>query len=235
MINGKRILAIVPARAGSKRLPGKNIKPLAGKPLIQWSIDTANSSLYLDTVMVSTDCMDIATIAKNCNAEVPYIRSAELSDDTATSLDVVLDVLRYYEGQHQFFDLVLLLQPTSPLRSVDDINKAIEYFEKKNAAGVISVTECEHSPLWCNVLPENNAFDNFIQTENSVRSQDLPTYHRLNGAIYLFDVNSVMINKCLLPTRNSFAFIMANENSIDIDTQLDFTIAEALLLKDISC
>lgn len=230
MINGKRILAIIPARGGSKRLPGKNIKPLAGKPLIQWSIEAANSSLYLDKVMVSTDCADIANIAKNCSADVPYVRSAELSDDTATSLDVMLDVLRYYEKEQHHYDLVLLLQPTSPLRTTEDINKAIEYFEKKEAFGVISVTECEHSPLWCNILPESNAFDNFIQMDNTVRSQELPTYHRLNGAIYLLDVNYLMTEKRLLPMTNSFAFIMDNYNSIDIDTQLDFAIAETLLL-----
>lgn len=230
MINDKKILAIIPARGGSKRLPRKNVLPLGGKPLIQWTIEAALSSSYIDDVFVSTDCSEIAKTAENCGLKIPYLRSALLSNDTASSVDVVLDVIKYYHSKNVNYDLVMVLQPTSPLRTLQDIDSAIEMLESKSATGVISVTECDHSPLWCNTLPEDNSFDGFISKELSTkRSQDLPTYYRLNGAIYLTECSHVKKHKTLFPKKNVYAFVMDKKHSIDIDDEMDFKIAETLI------
>jgi len=230
MISDKKILAIIPARGGSKRLPKKNILPLSGKPLIQWTIEAASKSNYITTTMVSTDCVEIEKVAKDIGAAVPYLRSAKISGDTATSMDVIFDVLNFYERQHQYFDLVLLLQPTSPLRTHTDINKAIELYMEKEATAVVSVTECDHSPLWSNTLPESLSFSNFISEDLLLkRSQDLPTYYRLNGAIYLFDVQQIKSNANYLSHPKIFAYVMDKLHSIDIDDELDFKVAQAIL------
>jgi len=230
MIKNKKILAIIPARGGSKRLPKKNILPLSGKPLIQWTIESAKKSKYIDTTMVSTDCLEIEKVAKDSGALVPYLRSITLSSDTASSMDVIFDVLKYYEEQNKSFDLVLLLQPTSPLRTQTDIDKAIELFIEKEASTVVSVTECDHSPLWSNTLPDNLSLSNFIGEDILLkRSQDLPTYYRLNGAIYLFDVKNIKRDINYLSSPNAFAFVMDKMHSIDIDDELDFKVAQAIL------
>lgn len=230
MINGKKILAIIPARGGSKRLPRKNVLPLAGKPLIQWTIDAALQSKYIDTVMVSTDCVEIERVAKEGGADVPYLRSESLSSDTATSMDIVLDVLNFYGNKNTKFDLVLLLQPTSPLRTLADIDGAIEFFIKNSASAVVSVTECDHSPLWSNTLPADLRLSGFISDELlGKRSQDLPKYYRLNGAIYLFDFALIKKGMNYFTVPNSFAFCMDKKNSVDIDDKFDFQMAEILI------
>lgn len=230
MINDKKILAIIPARGGSKRLPRKNILPIGGKPLIQWTIEASNLSKYIDTTFVSTDSSEIASIATDCGLSVPYLRSDSLSSDTASSMDVILDAINNYELKGHSFDLVLLLQPTSPLRDNEDIDGAIELFIEKSAGAVVSVTECDHSPLWTNVLPSDLNLSGFIpDSVLKTRSQDLPTYYRLNGAIYLFEVKNIKNGNNYLSLPNSFGFPMSKSHSIDIDDEHDFIIAEALL------
>lgn len=231
MIDQKKILAIIPARGGSKRLPRKNILPIAGKPLIQWTIEASLDSKYIDSTFVSTDCSEIAETAKSCGAQVPYLRSDILSNDTATSMDVVLDAIDNYERSGQVFDFVLLLQPTSPLRTTGDIDGAIEMFQSKSADAVVSVTECEHSPLWSNTLPSDFSLSNFIpDSVLKQRSQDLPKYYRLNGAIYLFNVKHVKEGISYLSLPRSFAYAMDKSHSIDIDDNFDFSVAEAFLM-----
>ena len=223
-----KILAIIPARGGSKRLPRKNILELCGKPLIQWTIDAALECDGIDTVMVSTDCSEISQIAKNAGAEVPFLRNAELSSDTASSADVVLDAISYYKNNNQLFDAIILLQPTSPLRTTEDISNAISLYKEKSANAIVSVTECEHSPLWCNTLPDNLSMDNFILDNiKKTRSQDLPIYYRLNGAIYLVKTVIFQQEKQFIPSF-TYSLIMKNENSIDIDTEFDFNLAKLI-------
>ena len=127
MINGKTVIAIIPARGGSKGLPGKNIKPLCGKPLIAWSIEAGLASQYIDEVMVSTDSEEIANIAREFGASVPFLRPVELASDTATTLDAVKHVIEYYENEcNRYFDYIVLLEPTSPLREKDDLDMMLE-------------------------------------------------------------------------------------------------------------
>ncbi|WP_434341253.1 cytidylyltransferase domain-containing protein [Motilimonas cestriensis] len=221
MINGKRVLAVIPARGGSKRLPRKNVLPLAGKPLIAWSIDAAAKSKYIDNVIVSTDDKEIAAIAEQYGGSVPELRPEHLSTDHATTQSVLFHTLEKYGADAK---IVVLLQPTSPLRTHNNIDEAIELFTEKSAFSVISVTPCEHPPLWANVLPESGSMENFI-IENK-RSQELGDYYRLNGAIYIYDVERMLNDGSMSYQEDSFAYKMENENSIDIDNSIDFDMAE---------
>ncbi|WP_027396839.1 cytidylyltransferase domain-containing protein [Anaerovibrio lipolyticus] len=222
-------IAIIPARSGSKGLKNKNIKLLNGKPLMWYSIQAAIKSDCFDEVMVSTDSAGYAEIAKECGANVPFLRSAKESTDTASSWDVVREVLANYQDEGKVFDNVMLLQPTSPLRTDKDIVGAFNLMQEKKASTIIGVCETDHSPLWCNILPEDGSLNGFIRPEAKSASgrQGLPTYYRINGAIYLTKAVSD-IGKDLY-NNHCFAYIMPRNRSIDIDTELDFKIAEALL------
>ncbi|MDN3614788.1 cytidylyltransferase domain-containing protein [Vibrio gallaecicus] len=225
-----KILAIVPARGGSKRLPRKNIKVLNGKPLIQWSIESALGNKDISKVMVSTDCQEIADIALQAGAEVPFIRPDSLATDTSSSSDVVRHALDYYKEKGEVFDFVLLLQPTSPIRNAIHNEQAINLLKDKKADAVVSVCECDHSPLWSNTLPSDLAMDHFIKDEiKNTRSQDLQPYYRLNGAIYLAKVSRFYEEDSLFLSSNIYAYLMDNESSVDIDHELDFLLAETVL------
>lgn len=222
-----RNIAIIPARSGSKGLKDKNIKELLGKPLIAYSIEAAIKSELFDEVMVSTDSEEYAKVAKKWGASVPFLRSAETASDSASSWDTVREVLAGYKSLGKEFDTVCLLQPTSPLRTYEDVKNAYQIYEERKANTVIGVCETEHSPLWENTLPDDGAMDDFISKEHSQRRQMLPTYYRINGAMYIVDVDKIMHSKDIY--ENSFAYVMPTEKSIDIDTELDFLIAERIL------
>jgi len=227
MINGKKVIAIIPARGGSKRLPRKNVLPLNGKPLIAWSIDAALESKYVDKVIVSTDCHEIAKISTECGASVPFMRPESIAGDTATTNSVILHALEQYSNE---YDIAVILQPTSPLRIFSDIDNALEMLLSKNADGVVSVCECEHSPLWSNSLPSDGNMGTFIREDiKGKRSQDLPSYYRLNGAVYAFTTTALIANQGINYTDTVFSIKMPTLRSVDIDHELDFKIAEALL------
>ena len=222
-------IAVIPARSGSKGLKDKNIKLLNGKPLIWYSIQAAISSGCFDEVMVSTDSEKYAKIARECGASVPFLRSDEMSTDKASSWGTVQEVLDNYKDLGKEFDTVMLLQPTSPLRTSEDIKNAFAILEEKNADSVVGVCEMDHSPLWSNVLPENRCLDGFIRPEvkESSGRQSLPTYYRINGAIYLTKVTEALGTN--LYSDSGYAYIMEQTKSIDIDTELDFKMAEFLI------
>lgn len=227
-------LAIIPARGGSKRFPKKNIKILNGKPLIVWTIEAALQSGYFDTVMVSTDCNEIAKVSRDAGAEVPFMRSAELSQDDSTSVDVALHSLEYYGRKGDEFGAFMLLQPTSPLRTAQHIVDAFSLLKAKNADAVISVCKCEHSPLWSNTLDESWDMSQFIRPDlRGLRSQDLPDYYRLNGAIYLIKTGEFLNAKAFLLSSNVVAYNMLSTASIDIDDELDFIISQELMKKGV--
>ena len=226
-----RILAIIPARAGSKRLPGKNSKVLFGKPLVQWTIEAAKACHEIDDIVVSTDSDTIAAIAKKCGVPVPFLRPESISGDTATAIDVVKHTVNYFEALGQSYDYVLWLQPTSPLRTADDIRSALDTLSSKQADGVISVCECDHSPMWSNTLADDGNMQNFLSNfvKKNPRSQALPTYYRLNGAIYIAKVAPLLAQETFFLEQNLFSYVMSRESSIDIDHHLDFKLAEFLL------
>lgn len=222
-------LAIIPARSGSKGLKDKNIKLLSGKPLLAYTIEAARESGLFDEIMVSTDSQEYADIAKQWGANVPFLRSNELSDDTASTWDAVKEVIGRYKNLGTEFDTVALLQPTSPLRTSNDIIEGYNVIEVKEANFVVGVCEMDHSPLWANTLPEDLSMENFIRPEVvKIPRQSIPTYYRINGALYIVKVDYLMRTPDIYGDR-SFASVMKKENSIDIDDQMDFTIAEVLI------
>ncbi len=226
MYQNKSFLAIIPARGGSKRLPRKNILDLAGKPLIAWTIEAGLKSRYLDIVVVSSDDDDILGISQDYGSGIMR-RPAELAGDTATTFDAIRHAM---ENSERPFDYIVLLQPTSPLRNEKHIDEAIELLMLKDADAVISVCEMDHSPLWSNTLPEDGDMSCFLKDElKNKRSQDLPTYYRLNGAIYICKTEKLLKEKSFLLKENVFAFSMGKEASIDIDDINDFYLASYFL------
>ncbi|MEY1522680.1 acylneuraminate cytidylyltransferase family protein [Providencia manganoxydans] len=226
MISNKRVLAFIPARGGSKRLPQKNILPLCGKPTIGWTIEAAKNSKYVDNIFVSTDDPNIAKIAENFGIPIPELRPRELATDDSKTETVLIYTLNKFGGD---YDIVILLQPSSPLRTSQHLDEALELFVKKDAFSIVSVTQCEHSPLWSNILPEDNSMSNFITPEAMKRSQELETFFRINGAIYAFDIKKLLRYNEIRYTDESFAYIMKNEHSIDIDNDIDLKLAAAIM------
>ena len=225
-----RNLAIIPARSGSKGLKDKNIRMLAGKPLIAYSIEAAEASGMFSEVMVSTDSDRYATIAREWGAEVPWLRDADLSSDTAASWDVVRAELVRYAQRNQYFDTVCLLQPTSPLRTAEDIAGSYRLLEEREAAAVTSVCEMEHSPLLATTLDETLSLSDFrsrLATLPSLRRQDLPRHYRLNGAIYVRRVS--YDGGVTLVKEPEVAYLMESSAGVDIDGLTDFYVAEAIL------
>ena len=236
MYKGKTILGLIPARGGSKGLPRKNIKQLLGKLLIAWTIEQALESKYLDRVIVSTEDKEIAEVSKKYGAEVPFIRPKELAMDNAKGIDVVLhaiDWLKKNDKQKQY-DLLMLLQPTSPLRATEDIDKTIELLFLKEAKAIVSVCEVDHHPLWTNTLPEDGCMKDFIRKEIMNKNrQELPFYYRLNGAIYLAYCKYITEQKSFIGEK-TFAYKMVRGRSIDIDDEIDFELAEILIKNNVS-
>lgn len=228
MGNGNNNLAVIAARSGSKGLRDKNIKELNGIPLIAYSIIAAKKSGCFQKVFVSTDSPKYAKIAEQYGADASFLRSKVNSSDTAGSWDVVSEVVKRFEKQNRYYDNVMLLQPTSPLRTAEDIIESFKLMKEKNASAVIGVTETEHSPLWCNSLPDDLSMERFCNEKYyDLPRQSLPKYYRINGAIYLVSREELRQEKML--RKNCFAYIMPRERSIDIDTELDFIIAEHMM------
>ena len=223
-------LAIITARSGSKGLKDKNIRELNGIPLMAHSIQAALRSEKFSHVMVSTDSQLYADIAVKYGAEVPFLRDEATSGDAASSWDTVREVLRKYKELGMEFDTITLLQPTSPLRTPEDIVKAYDLYCEKSATSVVSVCETEHSPQLCNILPASLCMDGFLANINHCQRQALGNYYRLNGSIYIVDVDLITSGNNIYNNK-SFAYVMPREHSIDIDTELDFVVAEAVINK----
>lgn len=228
MYKGQSILALIPARGGSKGVPRKNIRSLAGKPLIAWTIDAAQQSRCIDRMIVSTDDEEIAAVAKKYGAEVPFMRPPHLASDDAKGMDVLFHAMEWFSAQGATFDILTYLQPTSPLRTADDIRGALALMEEKNAQSVVSVCKVEHSPLLMNTLLPDLSLQGFIREEANTNRQALDQFYRLNGAIYLAQWEYLLKHKTWYK-ENSYGYVMPTERSVDIDSELDLYIAEALL------
>lgn len=228
MYRKKRVLALIPARAGSKGLPGKNALSFCGKPLIAWSIAQALSSKYIDKVMVSTESPVIASIARRYGANVPFLRPLFLASSSAKTTDVILHALSFFAKVGTIYDIVILLQPTSPLRNTTDIKQAIEKLSIKKTEAIVSVCKEEHNPLWSVTLNVNNKFGKFLKKDAEKNNrQNLPVFYRINGAVYAAFIDYFKQNKGFFG-KSTFAYIMPPERSVDIDTEYDFMIASFL-------
>ncbi len=227
-----RVLAIIPARSGSKGLPGKNVRHLHGKPLLAWSIEAGQHSKCLDRIIVSTDDATIADIAREWGAETPCLRPAELAQDDTSSMAVVFHILEWLAKHEQYVpDATMLLQPTSPLRTAHDIQSALQLYTAKHADGVVSVSPVTKHPLWMKVLDAEGRLNDFIAQEQPITSrQALPPVYALNGAIYLAS-SKVLTKYQTWYTQQTYGYVMPVERSLDIDSAWDWHIVE-ILLKD---
>lgn len=222
----EKILAIIPARSGSKGLKDKNIKMMNGKPMIAYTIEAAQNSKIFEDIIISTDSEKYAEIAKKYGGSVPCLRDKKLANDNAKSSDVILDILNRVEKKYDSF---IMLQPTSPLRTEKNIIEAYKMYLEKKANSVVSVCEMEHSPLWANTLNEEKRMDSFLKGIAVNRNrQELETYYRINGALYIANVEYFKRYQDFYH-KDSYAYVMEKENSIDIDDELDFKIAEYLI------
>lgn len=223
------MLGVIPARGGSKGVPHKNIKEIADKPLLAYTIEAAAESGIFERLIVSTDSEEIAAVAKRYGAEVPFLRPEGIAGDMISSDAVILHALQFYERQDLHFEEVCKLQPTSPLRTARDLVEAYNIFHEGGWNFLVSVCECEHSPLWCGTLDKENSMDDFLKEEviQSCR-QKLPRYYRLNGAIYMAKTEAFLKNQSFFGKKGK-AYIMPQERSIDIDSVLDFQIAELIM------
>lgn len=229
MYKNKRIIGLIPARGGSKGLVHKNIRKLAGKPLIAWTIEQARASKYLDNVLVSSDDSNIIRIAKQYGVYVPFIRPKELATDKAKMNDVILHAIHWLEAKGEYYDLLLLLQPTSPMRLTEDIDDAIKLLFLKKAQTVISVCKEKCNIYSINTLPKDGCMKNFISKRIMNKNrQELPQYYRLNGVLYLTGIDYFKKYKTLTGP-STYAYIMPIERSVDIDTEIDFRYAEFLM------
>lgn len=220
-----RVAALITARGGSKGLPGKNIRQFGGKPLIAHSIDVARQSAVVDSVYLSTDCPEIADVARAHGCEVPFLRAADLASDEATSIDAVCDALDRLPPHC----IWLLLQPTSPLRKAKDLDGVVATMERTGADSCVSVTEAREHPWLTYAIGDDGAMMRFCNDSPArvARRQDMPPAYVLNGAVYGFRPGWLRQGRVFVDAK-SLAWVMPAERSIDIDDIEDFERAEAL-------
>jgi CMP-N,N'-diacetyllegionaminic acid synthase len=224
-----RILALITARGGSKRLPGKNIRTLGGKPLVVWSIDVVRNIPQICDILVSTDDPAIASICKEAGAYVPWLRPSELASDKASSVDAALHALDWYETEKGAVDGLLLLQPTSPFRTKRNIQKGIDLFYKNALRPVLGVSPIRDHPMW-SLKIEGNCLVPFMQEHGiGIRSQDLPDAYVVNGSFYLISPKELYMKKSFLGANAVPLIVDVPHESLDIDTEWDFMLAEIIL------
>lgn len=229
-MNSPKILAIIPARGGSKGVPRKNIKLLVGKPLIAWTIEEAKKSKYISKLILSSEDDEIINVAKEYDCEVPFKRPIELAQDNTPGIDTILHAIKQCPG----YDYIILLQPTSPLRTSEDIDDFISYFINQNVNACVSVCEPSKSPYWMYQLGTSNNLIPLLKENASIsRRQDLPKAYALNGALYIANIEWIKQTKNFV-TDETVAYVMPVNRSYDIDTIDDFQICEYLLEKRFS-
>lgn len=232
MYSNKRILAIIPARSGSKGLRHKNIKLLNEKPLIAYTIEAAIESDIFTDIVVSTDSEEYASISKRYGASIPFLRPDELASDIASSADMIVYTIQRLKELGKVYDYFVLLQPTSPLRKASDIKNAVDLLIENKLDSVVSVCEAEHSLSIYNTLGDSLSLEGFINKNSATRRQDDKKYYRINGSIYISNVEKYLSERDFYG-KKSKAYIMSRESSIDIDTELDFKIAEYIMTQDL--
>jgi len=227
MYKGKKILGMIPARGGSKGIPRKNIKLICGKPLIAWTIEETKKSIFIDRFILSSEDPEIIEVAKKYGCEVPFIRPAELSADNTHGVDPALHAINMLPG----YDYLVLLQPTSPLRIACDIDDCIKKCLDSGATSCVSIARAEHSPYWMYNIEGNGLLTPLFEKESQIsRRQDLPGAYIVNGAVYVTKCDWLIENKTIM-NNETVGFIMPQERSVDIDTEVDLLVFEAILKK----
>jgi CMP-N,N'-diacetyllegionaminic acid synthase len=228
MYKGKTFLGIIPARGGSKGIPRKNITIINGKPLIQYTIDEAKNSKYLDRIIVSTDDKEIAEVAEKCGAEVPFLRPKELATDNAKTIDALIHAVKELEKRGSKYDYVVLLQPTQPLRRSWHIDEAIQKIVETNEESLVSVSEVKEHPILMRTIGEDGKVKNLMGISSTVRRQDFPTFYKVNGAIYINKINENFTKNTSL-NDNKLAYLMDKKYDLDIDEPIDLEFFKLFL------
>jgi CMP-N,N'-diacetyllegionaminic acid synthase len=228
VIEGRRVLALIPARGGSKGLPRKNVLPLGGQPLIAWSVAAARGSRYVDRTVVSSDDAEIIAAARAAGAEIPFVRPAALAADDTPTLEVALHALDALEAVGPAVDYLALLQPTSPLRSAGDIDACLEACLREGAPSCVSVTRPDKSPYWMYTRDGRGRLRPLLPGPDISQRQHLPIVYALNGAVYVTRTDALRSRRAFV-TEETLAWEMPPARSVDIDTDLDLKVAAALL------
>lgn len=231
MINGKTVIAIIPARAGSKGLLGKNVKLLCGKPLIAWSVEAGLASQYIDEVLVTTDGEDIASIARKFGASVPFLRPSELASDTATTFDAVKHAIDFYaQNMHKKFDYIVLLEPTSPLREKDDLNQMLEKFESNDGEydAIVSLGEVHEHPSIMKKISGNEIEQYNKDLTTTTRRQDNDAAYFPYGVAYIIKRDTLLDEKVFYPKRTTYHLIKRYQ-CYEIDDIYDFLAIENIM------
>jgi CMP-N-acetylneuraminic acid synthetase len=227
-----KIIAIIPARGGSKGLPRKNIKPLLGEPLLAWTIEQAKSSKYIDKVIVSTEDNEIAEISRKYSAEVPFLRPKELARDDSPTSEAIIHALNWFEERGEYFDIVVLLEPTSPLRAVEDIDKCVEILiSNTKAKAIVSVAKLESSHPEFNVVINEGGFirkPDGTTNFKVLRRQDLKDIYFFEGSIYISEVGSLK-QKRTFYHESTLAYVVPKYKSLEVDELCDFICIDALM------
>ena len=218
MINGKKVLGIIPARGNSKRVKNKNIRIINGIPLIYWTFEACKNSKYIDRLIVSTDSLKIKNISLSFGVEVPFLRPKELAEDSSSTIDTVLHTIEIIEG----FNYIVLLQPTSPLRILKDIDFCIEKCDYNNHSSVVSITKTNNVTNLTYLLNKNNKLQKIY---NNVKNRQL---YNLNGAVYVSDIDRFKNYKDFI-MKDTVGYVMSNERSLDIDTEDDLNLFKKIL------
>ncbi|HZS37723.1 MAG TPA: acylneuraminate cytidylyltransferase family protein [Polyangia bacterium] len=224
------LLALIPARGGSKGVRGKNVALVAGRPLIAWTVEAARAARHVERVVVTTDSPEIAEAARAAGAEVPFLRPDELARDDTPGIAPALHATRWLD-EHEAYrpELVCYLQPTSPLRRAEHIDAAVELLREKAADAAVSVTPVEHHPYWTKRLAPDGRLSDFLTPDPPItRRQDLPPLYALNGALYLVRRAVLLADETLFPP-NTVGYVMTPRDSLDVDTPFDLELADLLL------
>jgi CMP-N-acetylneuraminic acid synthetase len=227
MIGGKSVLAVITARGGSKGVPGKNIRPLAGKPMIGWTLDAVRGSHFIDRAILSTDSDDIADVAKQFDIDAPFRRPDAISGDVAMIEDAVRHAVLWAAEHDRSYDLLVHVTPANPLRTAADIDSALEALVGNPAArAIMTLTVCDKTPLFANTLPADKSMSRFIPEEIKFKNrQELPTYYNLTGAVSVSTWDSFITHNSFL-TPQTYAMVVGDRSAVDIDTMKDFLVAE---------
>lgn len=227
-----KIITIIPARGGSKGLLRKNIKPLLGKPMIAWTIEQAKNSKYIDRIIVSTDDKEIAKISKKYGADVPFLRHKELARDNSSTIDVIMHAIDWFEKKGDYFDMVVLLEPTSPLRDVEDIDKCVEILlDNTKAKAIVGVAKLESGHPEFNMVINKDGFIRKLDGTTNfrvLRRQDLKDMYFFEGSIYLSDVDTLK-QKRTFYHELTLAYVVPKYKSLEVDELCDFICIEALM------
>ena len=231
MYKNKKILAVIPARGGSKGISSKNIIEIKGRPLIEYSIDCGKKSKYIDRTIISTDSELIKEIALKCGGEVPFMRPKELAKDSSKTIDCIVHAVDILKEMGENYDYVLIIQNTVPLRKFWHIDEAIEKLINSNERSLVSVTEVEQHPLLMRTIDEEGIVKNLLHMNSTMRRQDFPKFYKVNGAIYIQKIdNEFNLNTSL--NDGKLAYIMEKQYSIDVDNYIDLKIVEYYLEKE---